>query len=256
MRDDDFLELAPVLGLDALGPAEMDSVRRRLAAADEETRTEFEATVRGTREAMARVSETTALAPPAGLRDRILAAAAAEPIDEPETPVDDDASAGVTELRPRGGGSGDGRRFTYMAAAAVVAIAVGAVGWILGVRMNEEGTPSMSPTESVFAAGDVQSSSGDVATGRATLTFSESADAAVLVMNDVPPPQEGTVYQMWLDGPDGMRSAGTMAPDDVAPSTTAVITGLDGVRALAFTVEPPGGSEQPTGDIVASLSLQ
>jgi anti-sigma-K factor RskA len=71
----------------------------------------------------------------------------------------------------------------------------------------------------------------------------------------VPPPPQGTVYQMWLIGDKGPLSAGTMNTAAVAPSTTAVLSNLRNSSALAFTVEPGDGSPQPTGKIFAKLSL-
>jgi anti-sigma-K factor RskA len=77
----------------------------------------------------------------------------------------------------------------------------------------------------------------------------------VLVMNDVPPPAPGTVYQMWLVSPSGDSSAGTMDAKAVAPSTTAVLENLGNSTKLKFTVEPGTGSTQPTGAVIAELPL-
>ena len=85
--------------------------------------------------------------------------------------------------------------------------------------------------------------------------FSREKNAGVLVMNNVTPPKTGTVYQMWLINDHGPHSAGTMDAQAVSPSTTAVLPDLGGSTTLAFTVEPPGGSPQPTGEIFAALPL-
>jgi len=77
----------------------------------------------------------------------------------------------------------------------------------------------------------------------------------VLVMNNVAPPAPGTVYQMWLINDKGPKSAGTMDAKNVAPSTTAVLPDLGDSQVLAFTVEPPGGSAQPTSAPFAKLPL-
>ncbi len=74
-------------------------------------------------------------------------------------------------------------------------------------------------------------------------------------MNNVPPPKPGTVYQIWLLGDKGPTSAGTMNTAAVAPSTTDMLTNLGSSHALAFTVEPGTGSRQPTGKILAKLTL-
>ena len=60
---------------------------------------------------------------------------------------------------------------------------------------------------------------------------------------------------MWLVGAKGPQSAGTMDAKDVAPSTTAVLPDLGDSQTLAFTVEPPGGSAQPTSPPFAKLPL-
>jgi anti-sigma-K factor RskA len=102
----------------------------------------------------------------------------------------------------------------------------------------------------------VRTVSGDNPTGgKATVVFSRERNAAVLVMNNVAPPEKGTVYQMWLVGADGAKSAGTMDAAAVAPSTTAVLPDLGSSKALAFTVEPGTGSTQPTTPIFAELPL-
>jgi anti-sigma-K factor RskA len=108
----------------------------------------------------------------------------------------------------------------------------------------------------VFSASDVHTVSGAIpAGGTATVVFSRDRNAGVLVMNDVPPPSPGTVYQMWLVSPQGMSSAGTMDAKSVSPSTTAVLDNLGNSTKLTFTVEPGSGSTQPTGKVIAELPL-
>ena len=81
----------------------------------------------------------------------------------------------------------------------------------LGVGMALRPAATPSTAEQVFAAPDVRTVSGDIpAGGTATVVFSREKDAGVLVMNNVPPPAAGTVYQMWLIDDTGPHSAGTM----------------------------------------------
>jgi hypothetical protein len=117
-------------------------------------------------------------------------------------------------------------------------------------------TAQQSTAEQVFSASDVHTVSGAIpAGGKATVVFSRDRNAGVLVMNDVPPPKPGTVYQMWLVSPEGESLAGTMDSDAVAPSTTAVIENIGRSTKLAFTVEPGTGSTKPTGAVIAELPL-
>ena len=85
--------------------------------------------------------------------------------------------------------------------------------WRSGSARSASGThcgrrPPTSTAEQVFAAPDVRTVSGPIPSGgTATLVFSHEKDAGVLVMNNVPPPKPGTVYQMWLVG-DRVREVG------------------------------------------------
>ena len=67
------------------------------------------------------------------------------------------------------------------------------------------------------------------------------SNAGVLVMNNVPPPSQGTVYQMWLLGANGPTSAGTMDTAAVAPSTTATLPNLGARRRWHSPSNPATG---------------
>lgn len=233
----DLLELATPFALHALSSAEEADIDRLLASAPRDLADAFAEEVRAVQETMAVVSAVTAAEPPAQLRSNVLAAISADP---------------VRQLRPRRDPPRASRwQRAALAAAAVVVVGLGAVGVGLALR------PTAQPTtaEQVFAAPDVQTVSAPVGGGTATVVYSRERDAGVLVMNDVPPPQPGTVYQMWLFGADGPQSAGTMDDKAVSPSTTAVLDHIDSSQVLAFTVEPPGGSLRPTLPAIAEISL-
>ncbi|TFV61160.1 anti-sigma factor [Mycobacterium sp. PS03-16] len=232
----DLLELATPYALHAVSADEQSEIDRRLAAAPAETAAAFTDEVRSVRETLAALSSGTALEPSPHLRDSLLAAVAADPV------------RGLDARR----GSRSRWRTAVLAAAAAVVIGLGALVAGLTLRPADQQTTA----EQVFAAPDVQTVSGPVpGGGTATVVFSKERNAGVLVMNDVPPPQPGTVYQMWLVGDDGAHSAGTMDATAVSPSTTAVLPDLGSSQALAFTVEPPGGSQEPTSPAFAELPL-
>jgi anti-sigma-K factor RskA len=232
--DPDLIALATPYALHAVPEAELADIERRVAAAPPAVAEAFDDEVRAVRETMAVVSAATAVEPPDQLRDRLL--------------TEVSSAAPVTPLRPRV------KRWqtVVLAAAAALVIGLGA----LGVGMALRPAPSTSTAEQVFAAPDVRTVSGEIPSGgTATVVFSREKNAGVLVMNNVAPPAPGTVYQMWLIGDKGPESAGTMDAKAVAPSTTAVLPDLGSSKALAFTVEPPGGSAQPTSPVFAELSL-
>ena len=229
--DPDLIALATPYALHAVPESELADIERQVAAAPPAVAQAFADEVRAVRETMAVVSAATAVEPPEALRDRLLTEVSTAPI---------------IELRRKPW------RTTILAAAAALVIGLGALGVGLALRP----APSPSTAEQVFAAPDVRTVSGQIATGgTATVVFSRERNAGVLVMNNVAPPAPGTVYQMWLIGDKGPESAGTMDAKAVGPSTTAVLPDLGSSKALAFTVEPPGGSAQPTSPVFAQLSL-
>jgi anti-sigma-K factor RskA len=234
--DNDLIELAVPYALHALPDAERDSVENRLAAAGLQVADAFYDEVRAVRETMAVVAAADAVEPPADLRERLLGV------------VGGDNVRTLTPTRTSGG-----RRTAWLSAAAALVVGLGALGVGLSLR-----PPAQQPStaQQVFAAADVHTVSGAIpAGGTATVVFSRDRNAGVLVMNDVPPPSPGTVYQMWLVSDDGATSAGTMDAQAVAPSTTAVLSDLHNSRKLAFTVEPASGSTKPTGTLIAELPL-
>jgi anti-sigma-K factor RskA len=223
----ELLELATPYALNAIPDTERVAIERQLAAAPSAVAEAFRDEVRAVRETMAVVSAATAADPPARLRTAVLAAA------QPDT-----------ARHPRW-------RTAVLAAAAAIVVGLAAFG--AGIALRPPPKPTMA--EQIMAAPDVRTVSGQLAGGTATVVFSRDMNAGVLVMNNVPPPTPGTVYQMWLVGDKGPLSAGTMNTAAVAPSTTHMLPNLENSSVLAFTVEPGNGSPQPTGKIFAKLSL-
>ncbi|WP_370330046.1 anti-sigma factor domain-containing protein [Mycolicibacterium hippocampi] len=232
----DLLSWATPYALHALTDAEVAEIDGRLGEAPPDVAEAFISEVRAARETMAVISAATAVDPPTQLRDRLL------------EQISDDR---VRPIRPAERQTSRWAK-PVLAAAATIVVGLGALG--VGLAMRP--TPAPSTADQVFAAPDVRTISGEIPGGGvATVVFSRERDSGVLVMNNVPPPQPGTVYQMWLVDADGPHSAGTMDAEAVAPSTTAVLPDLGSSRALAFTVEPPGGSTRPTGPVFAELPL-
>lgn len=238
--DPAFMELATPYALHAMSQAESDEIDRQLKEAPELIARAFADEVRSVREVAARLSAGTAIDPPAHLRARLL------------TAINNDTTAPLPAVpravvEPR-------RSWRSIALSAAAALVVGLV--VVGIGWSIRPEPNPTTAEQIFAAKDVRTVSGDIPTGgTATVVFSRERNAAVLVMNNVEPPQTGTVYQMWLVGADGAHSAGTMDAGAVSPSTTAVIPDITNSRALAFTVEPGTGSTQPTSPVFAELPL-
>ncbi|WP_096284406.1 anti-sigma factor [Mycobacterium ahvazicum] len=227
--DFELLELATPYALHAVSDAERADIDSRLAAAPAPVASAFAEEVRAVRETMAVVSASTVAEPPAHLRSAVLAL----------------ATPSLAKRRNRW------RTTALISVAAAIVAALTAFGLQTLLRP----TPTQSVAEQVMAAPDVRTVSRPLANGTATVVFSRDRGAGVLVMNNVPPPSPGTVYQMWLIDSKGPTSAGTMGTAAVSPSTTATLTNLGKSTALAFTVEPGSGSPQPTSPILATLPL-
>ena len=72
-------------------------------------------------------------------------------------------------------------------------------------------------------------------------------DRAVLMVENMPPPPEGKTYQVWvIEGDDPQPS--TLFEPREEPVAAVVEDPLDEADAIAVTVEPEGGSQQPTTD--------
>jgi anti-sigma-K factor RskA len=225
--DFELLELATPYALHAISDAERTVIDRQLAAAPPSVAAAFRDEVRAVRETMTAVSAATAAEPPSRLRTAVLAAVPQEAWRH--------------------------SRWRAVLLAAAAAIVVGLAAFGAGIALRPSSTLSIA--DQIVAAPDVRTVSRQLAGGTATVVFSREKNAGVLVMNNVPPPSQGTVYQMWLLGDNGPTSAGTMNTQAVAPSTKATLPNLGNSNALAFTVEPGAGSPQPTGKIFAELPL-
>lgn len=77
---------------------------------------------------------------------------------------------------------------------------------------------------------------------------------AVFVAAGLPPAPASRTYQLWLVGPAGARSAGLLATGS-GGGGTRLLTGIDGAERVALTVEPGGGSSQPTSAPVLVVDL-
>lgn len=274
--------LSGAYALDALDDAERAVFEQHLAGCAE-CRTE----VAGLREAAALIAETTAVEPPPSLRDAVLAqistvrplppqvpaevepeepdplpaAAQAQPEAHPQGRSPEVTRIGPGSGRPGSGRSGPARRagrgrrtpLLLAAAAAVVVLGAGAAVWQPWTQ--EETTQAPTASQRVLQAPDAQSVTLSFPGGAsATLTRSQELGEAVLVTEAMPPPPAGKVYQVWLDQPGaGMVSAAVMP---VREDQTILLAG-DAATATGagITVEPEGGSEEPTSEPIALFDL-
>jgi len=88
------------------------------------------------------------------------------------------------------------------------------------------------------------------------LIANPNSQSAVLVISGLPPLEPGKTYQVWLIG-DAPVSAGLLTVDANGQGVLIITSeeAIGSFKSLGISVEPKGGSPQPTGDIVVLSDL-
>lgn len=221
------------------------------------------------REVLAAVADTQAVVPPAEVWDAITRRrqAADEPnqAPEPATPAtgtdghaDSDRSAtGASDASALRGVSRTRRPALRWLAAAAAAAALFTGGVLVG-RQTVPAAPvtadgGVASVLEVAAAGDAQFTEVDMMGSRSRVVTSGEMDKSVFIAADLPTPAKGMCYQVWRVNDDGSKeSAGVFVPDEQGHVAVVLDGGAD-VAAYVITLEPPGGSKAPTGEMVAQV---
>ncbi|WP_406166900.1 anti-sigma factor [Streptomyces canus] len=271
-RREDLHSLAAPYALDALEPAERARFERHLKDCDS-----CAAEVRALSEDAVRLAWSAAAPPPMAMRDRVLAAVRTipqEPAVRPEPararpePVrarPEPVRARKSQLPPHVWGAQPPprqrrRRPLFVPFATATAAAALVVASLFAVQANrtqdelDAQKAQASEIAHVLQAADAAATRGQDAQGRTIgVIASASEGRAVVTLSGYSAPPSGRVRQLWLMRPNEQpRSLGLFAAD-----TPLVATGLDkSATSLAVTVEPDGGSPQPTTQPVVQLALK
>ncbi|MFD8718265.1 anti-sigma factor domain-containing protein [Streptomyces sp. NPDC059629] len=254
LHREDLHSLAAPYALDALEPSERRRFEKHLGGCDR-----CAAEVRALTEDAVRLAWSTAAPPPLAMRDRVLAAVRATP-QEPAP-----GQEHVPNLPPHVWGvqpppQRRRPRPLFVPFATVTAAAALVVASLFAVQANRtqdqldaERTQSREIAH-VLAAPDALTTNARDAQGRSIgAVASASEGQAVITLSGYGTPSNGRVHQLWLMRPHVQpRSLGLFKAD--AP---LVATGLTRTAtSLAVTVEPAGGSAQPTSQPVVQLALK
>lgn len=250
----DAWDLLPAYALDAVDDLDRRAVERLIAAdpAAQQALDEYRDVV---------AAFAVDHAPPVSARDAVLARvattpqvplpgqpAAGQPLGQPvtaETQASGEARTGAASTRAR-------LRWGLVAAAAAAVVAV-AVPTTVAVRATQEQSRLQAQADAVTQM---------LADPTATIVRGEVAgggEASVLVAGDdylfraseLPGAGDDQDYQLWVVGDDGgVTSAGVLAEQD--GTVEQLVQDAPGV-GVAVTVEPEGGSEQPTTDPIVAL---
>ncbi|MGX7679048.1 anti-sigma factor [Jatrophihabitans sp. DSM 45814] len=195
--------------------------------------------------AAAELSHITETTPPPALRADVLAAIGRV---RPLPPVTDN----VIALRR----AKTSRSVWQVVAAACALIALVAAGW--GYQQHRDAhtrnTASVSIVDQVLSANDATTVSGPVGNGRATLVFSKAQGRLVLVGHAIPAPGADKTYQLWMVSDGKYISAGTFVPDANGDVRTVASGDLASTSKMGISLEPAGGSPQPT-KVIATMTL-
>lgn len=237
--------LTGAYSLDALDTRERHEFERHLAACPDCARevAEFRLTA-------GRLGAAIAEEPPEALRERVLAEIRR---------VRQEAPGGVRPLRRLAVSRSWAIGLTSAAAAIAVVLAVvfGAVAvhtqHQLSATQGELSAAAAryAPVARLLAAPDVRSvSANGTAGGNGTAVVSRSLDKGVFLASNMPAIPPGRTYQAWAIGVGNPRSIGLLSN-----GSPVVLDTLANAAKIAVTVEPAGGSRQPTSALVMLFSL-
>lgn len=245
-QHDDVHALSGVYALDALDPEERARFEEHLDRC-----AACRAEVDSLREATAQLAGTSEVAPPPSLRDSVLAGI--ETV-RPLPPLRGEPAAPSRIDRRRRWLPGlAGPPLLLAAAVITVLLAAGAALWQPWGGDTDGGLPTAA--ERVLTAEDARRTMVELPEGaKATVVLSRSEGRAVLVTDGLEPAPEGRVYELWLQTPAGSLRPAGLLPD--RPDATVLLEG-DASKATGFgiTIEPDGGSEKPTTDPIAFVTL-
>ncbi len=241
--------LTGAYAVDALDPDERTAFEGHLAGCSD-----CQDELRGLTETAARLGAAAAVTPPASLKAAVLGQIGnVRQLAPLPQLVDDAALAPVVRLRP-----GRGPALLTVAASVLGLIAV-TLGVLLAQNKSQtaELTARSQEVARVVTASDARSFGGDIAGGgRGAVVISDSEGKAVLLASSLPSPPGGSIYQMWfIDSAGKAVSAGTFAPDAGGSAAQSLAGSPAGSAMVGVSVEPAGGSTQPTTKPILAVNL-
>jgi hypothetical protein len=262
--------LTGAYALDALDdPAERERVARHLERCDS-----CAAEASGLREVGTALAFAASAPPPPAMRGAVLAATART---RQLPPLPDRAGgrrpgrwrswrAGRPSARPgRAGPVGApgpaGRAWMPRLAGVVAAVAVAAAVALGIVTVNAEhalqaANARQQAIAAVIAAPDARIVTGPVSSGgRATVVVSSARHQLVVTLSGLRALPRSKVYELWLLGPLRTRPVGLAAAAAAGRSGPLLASGLAAGDKLGITVEPAGGTAQPTTAPILVLPL-
>jgi anti-sigma-K factor RskA len=166
-----------------------------------------------------------------------------------------DRGQGADRARPLVPGRGRAARWLAVAAAGAVLFAGGvALGRSQAPVESAAGAGDMAAVVAVASAQDAHVLPVDIMGTTSRVVMSQEMDKAVFLASDLPMPAKGMCYQVWRVSPDGtMESAGVATPAPDGHIAVVLDGGAQDVSKFMITMEPPGGSAHPSGEMLAEI---
>ncbi len=238
----DLHTLTGAYALDAIEGSERDRFERHLhrcQPCDNE--------VRGLLETAGRLAVAVARVPPPQLKERVMGAAARTRQLPPlalERPQPRARRAWLPRLAVAFGAAG-------LAAAIVLGFALSSAQRQLDSARAQERAISAVLTAPGARIVTARSTVG----GTGTVVVATSQQKLIFTASGLPPLSAAKVYQLWLLGPPRIRSAGLLPQPAEGRTAPVLAAGLRAGDRVGVTVEPAGGTTQPTTTPILVMSV-
>jgi anti-sigma-K factor RskA len=255
VRRTDPHTLAGAYALDALGGADRARFERHLSGCPSCAQE-----ARGLQEATSRLADTLATAPPDGMRERVLAAAARTrqnpPVTEPAR-APWPARVGLRGQAASRGWGARGRRWGILVAggALAIALALGGLAFHTEQQLNQMRNRSRAIAAVLNEPDAAMMTVAATTRGSATIVMSHRAGALVFTAARLPALPSSQRYELWLMGRDGPRAAGILPPPRSGMTAPVIVSGLRSGDEFAVSAEPAGGTRHPTSRMIMQVAL-
>ena len=205
--------------------------------------------VRGLAETATGLATAVAMEPPAQLKQRVLTAVS---VTRQMPPAADRHHRSRLAFRqawfPR-------LAVAVAVACLVVAVVLGALG-LSARRELDRARAQNQAIAAVLAAPDARVvTQTSTVGGTATVVVSRAERKLIFTTAGLPRLPAAKVYELWLIGPPQIRKAGLVPAPSAGKTTPLLASGLVAGDKVGVTVEPAGGTSQPTATPILLMSL-
>jgi anti-sigma-K factor RskA len=245
----DLHSLSGAYALDALEDSERERFEQHLQRCEA-----CRQDVRGLHDTATQLALAVARVPPPQLRGQVLEAAART---GQNLPVSDHRATSQPRHARAPRRARVPRLIGVAAAAAVVAVAV-VLGFTEAATQHrlDRAQAQEQAIAAVLNAPDAKIVVGRVSVGgTATVVFSQARRKMIFTTADLPPLAASKVYELWVLVPHGARPAGLLPAPSNGRTAPLLAAGVASGDKAAVTVEPAGGTSQPTTTPIVAIPL-